>query len=183
MGIPQHLTTVSLDRKKYLNCNQTPPGCVYASTFTTMYGTFTMTNLKQVSFTLLALMLLAGLAMSVVPQVAKATAPDKIAILMYADWCGSCKILDPKLKAVQPEFEGKNILFVRFDLTNDATKHQSGLLAQALGVSELYEKNAGKTGYLTIVDRASGQSIERITKDHSEADIRASLSKASGSRQ
>jgi hypothetical protein len=60
------------------------------------------------------------------------------------------------------------------------TKHQAGLLAQALGVGEVYEKNAGKTGYLAIIDRASGESIDRITKDHSEADIRASLRKASG---
>lgn len=140
-----------------------------------------MVSLNRISSIHLLLILLFGLALGMMSHGANAAAPDKIAILMYADWCGSCKILDPKLKAVQPEFERKNILFVRFDLTNDATKHQSSLLAQALGVGELYEKNAGKTGYLAIVDRTSGQSIERITKDRSEADIRASLRKASGS--
>jgi thiol-disulfide isomerase/thioredoxin len=139
-----------------------------------------MASFKRISSMHLFLMLLLGLALGMMPHGANAAAPDKIAILMYADWCGSCKILDPKLKAVQPEFERGNILFVRFDLTNEATQHQSGLLAQALGVGELYKKNAGKTGYMTIVDRTSGQSIERITKDHSEADIRASLRKVSG---
>lgn len=127
----------------------------------------------------LFLILLLGFLFGMAPHGANAAAADKIAILMYADWCGSCKVLDPKIKAVQPEFERGNILFVRFDLTNEATRHQSDLLAQALGVEELYRRNAGKTGYLTIVDRTSGQSIERITKDQSEADIRASLRKAS----
>lgn len=139
-----------------------------------------MTSFRTISTPHLLLILLFGLALGMMSHGAKAAAPDKIAILMYADWCGSCKILDPKLKSVQPEFERGNILFVRFDLTNDATKHQSSLLAQALGVGELYEKNAGKTGYLAIVDRASGESIDRITKDHSGADIRARLRKASG---
>ena len=139
-----------------------------------------MASLKKISSGPLWLTLFAVLALGMMPQGVKAAAPDRIAILMYADWCASCKILDPKLKAVQPEFERGKILFVRFDLTNDATKHQAGLLAQALGVGELYEKNAGKTGYLAIIDRASGESIGRINKDHSEADIRASLGKASG---
>lgn len=123
--------------------------------------------------------LLAVLILGMMPYGTRAAEPDRIAILMYADWCGSCKILDPKLKAVQPEFERSDILFVRFDLTNDATKHQSRLLAQALGLGEVYEMNGGKTGHLVIVDRASGQSIDRVTKNHSEAEIRASLRRAS----
>ena len=139
-----------------------------------------MARLRKIPSAHLLFILLAVSILGTMPYATRAAEPDRIAILMYADWCGSCKILDPKLKAVQPEFERGNILFVRFDLTDDATKHQSRLLAQALGVGELYEKNGGKTGYLAIVDRASGQSIERISKDHSEAEIRASLRSASG---
>lgn len=119
-----------------------------------------------------------GLALSAALHAASAPTPKVLAVLMYADWCGSCKVLDPKLKAVQPEFEPGNILFVRFDLTNERTAHQAGMLARTLGLAGLYEQNAGKTGYVAIVDRATGQTIEKITKDHSEQDIRKMLRQA-----
>ena len=41
-----------------------------------------------------------------------------------------------------------------------------------------FQRQSGRK--ITSIDRASGESIDRITKDHSEADIRASLGKASG---
>jgi thiol-disulfide isomerase/thioredoxin len=119
-----------------------------------------------------------GLALSAAVQAASPPAPQVLAVYMYADWCKACAVLDPKLKAVQPEFERGKILFVRLDLTNERTVHQAGMLAQALGIGALYEKNAGKTGYVALVDRASGRTIERITKDHSEQDIRTILGKA-----
>lgn len=119
-----------------------------------------------------------ALVLSVAAQAASPPAPERLAVLMYADWCNSCKVLDPKLKAVRPEFEQGKILFVRFDFTNERTSHQSSMLAQALGVGGLYEKNAGKTGYVALVDRASGQTIEKITKEHSEGDIRKILGAA-----
>lgn len=103
--------------------------------------------------------------------------PEFIAVKMYADWCRSCKILDPRLSQVQPEFTGGNILFVRFDFTDDKTIHQSSMLAGTLGLDRLYAMNARKTGYLAVVDRATGNVVERITKDHSEQEIRALLAK------
>ncbi|HEX9627486.1 MAG TPA: hypothetical protein VGA00_11165 [Acidiferrobacterales bacterium] len=120
-----------------------------------------------------------GLMLSATIHAADPSGPKVLGVLMYADGCGSCKVLDPRLTAVQPEFGQSDILFVRFDLTNERTAHQAGLLARALGVGELYERNSGKTGYLALVDRATGRTIDRITKDHLEQDIRAILRKAS----
>ena len=128
-------------------------------------------------FTTLLPLALLGLTLLTPAQADRNPAPEFIAVKMYADWCGSCKILDPRLAQVQPEFSGGNILFVRFDFTDAKAVHQSGMLAGTLGLDRLYAMNARKTGYLAIVDRATGDVVERITKDHSEQEIRARLAK------
>jgi len=123
---------------------------------------------------ILAVLLSAGLHAASIP------APKIIGVLMYADWCPSCKILDPKLQAVQPEFAQSEILFLRFDFTDAGTTYQSSLLAQSLGLSELYERNGGRTGYMVLVDRATGRVITRITKDHSEPEIQLMFDHVAG---
>jgi thiol:disulfide interchange protein len=120
-----------------------------------------------------------GLMLSAVAYAAGPAAPKMVGVLMYADWCNSCKVLDPRLQAVQPEFGQSDILFVRFDFTNERSAHQARLLAGALGVDALYAQNAGKTGYLALVDLATGQIVEKITKAHSEQQIRAIFRQAS----
>lgn len=120
------------------------------------------------------------LLLSAALHAASIPAPKSIAVLMYADWCPSCKILDPKLQAVQPEFAQSGILFLRFDFTDAGTTHQSSMLAHSLGLSELYERNGGRTGYMVLVDRATGQVTTRITKDHSEPEIQLMFDHAAG---
>lgn len=88
------------------------------------------------------------------------------AVLMYADWCGSCKTLDPKITQAR-EIDGldeKNILFVTLDLTNETTSHQAAMMAEALDITELYENNAGKTGFMMLINSETGEQISRITK-------------------
>jgi thiol-disulfide isomerase/thioredoxin len=121
---------------------------------------------------------MAALMLSATIHAATPSSPKLFGVLMYADWCNSCKVLDPKLQSVKQEFEQSGILFIRFDLTNERTTHQSGMLAQALGMGELFDKNAGKTGYLALVDRATGRTVEKITKTQSEQEIRAILRQA-----
>lgn len=117
----------------------------------------------------LALLLSTGLHATTVPT------PKVLAVLMYADWCASCKVLDPKLQAVRPEFEQSDILFLRFDFTDEGTTFQSGMLAQTLGLAELYERNGGRTGYMVLVDRTSGEVMAMIRAQNSEAEIRQML--------
>lgn len=102
-------------------------------------------------------------------------APKVLAVLMYADWCSSCKVLDPKLQAVRPEFDQSEILFLRFDFTDEGTAFQSHMLAQTLGLSELYKRNGGRTGYMVLVDRTTGEIISIIQAGDSEAEIQQML--------
>ena len=91
--------------------------------------------------------------------------PAVIAVMMHADWCGSCKSLDPKVTQAREEakLDEQDVLFVTFDLTDDTTKAQSKMMAAALGIAEVYESNAGKTGFMLLVNAESGDKLARVT--------------------
>lgn len=101
--------------------------------------------------------------------------PQTYAVLFYADWCGSCKTLDPKVKEARKSLADSPVLFLTFDMTDDATKHQSAMLAEAIGLDTLYVENGGKTGYLAIVDAASGKVLGKLTKGDSAEAIASKL--------
>ncbi len=101
-----------------------------------------------------------------------------LAVLFYADWCNSCKTLEPNLNKVKRDFQGQSILFTRFDLTDDFTKDQSAQYAALLGLENYYQENAGKTGYMLLIDRQSKKVLGRITKQNSPEEIKAAISNA-----
>ena len=90
---------------------------------------------------------------------------------MYADWCGKCKAMDPKLTNVKPEFEGEDILFMRFDMTNDFTIEQSAKLAQRLNLASLFEEHKGSTGYMVLINAETGVVLRTLTSDQSEEEL------------
>lgn len=101
--------------------------------------------------------------------------PEAIGVLLYADWCSKCKELDPKLQEVKPKFKGQNILFTRFDMTNEFTKDQSSLLAGQLGLLDLYKKHEGKTGYMILLDGKTHEVLSTITSDQSPQSIQEQI--------
>ncbi len=102
--------------------------------------------------------------------------PTVYAVMMHADWCGTCKAMGPKIAQarVEGELDSKDVLFVKLDLTNKQTKHQAAMMAEILGFSELYESNAGKTGYMLLIDAKTGKKITSITN---KSDVAAIASK------
>ena len=106
-----------------------------------------------------------------------AETPELVGFLFYADWCGSCKILDPKLQDIQPEFQGQKILFTRFDLTDDFTKEQSLLFASLLGVHDIYLANQ-KTGFMLLVNVETGEVLGKLVKTQTKDELRAAITAA-----
>ncbi len=99
--------------------------------------------------------------------------PEVLGILFYADWCGSCKILDPEIEKARGKSDLDNdaILFVRLDLTDATRRHQSELMAHALGVGDFYQENGGATGFMLLVDAETKEVISKLTKSMDSADI------------
>jgi len=99
--------------------------------------------------------------------------PAVYGVLFYADWCGSCKALDPKVTQAREEakLDTQDVLFVTLDLTNDTTKHQAAMMAATLGISDVYESNAGKTGFMLLLNAESGEKVAQLTNKMEAADI------------
>lgn len=99
-------------------------------------------------------------------------------LLFYADWCSACRVLEPKLTAVKPEFVGKPIEFITIDLTSNETAQASLAQADALGIGTVTRKNARATGFMLIVNAASKEVVDRIYANHSEQQIKEKLQRA-----
>lgn len=133
-------------------------------------------NRFPVLFVVLVL-LLSGLSHAQAPT-GQTEQPRLIAVTMWAEWCNSCRILDPKVEAVKREFEGQAVFFTRFDMTDDFTKEQSAYYASLIGLETLYREHAGKTGYMLLVKSETKEVVARITRDKSNDEIKQTISSA-----
>lgn len=102
------------------------------------------------------------------------------AVLVFADWCGSCKVLDPKVQAVKAREEIAGLEFVTLDYT---LKDPNVFYAQAnaAGVETAiaaYLAGTVKTGQLLLVDMDDQAVIGTVTKDADEASILSALKAA-----
>jgi len=115
-----------------------------------------------------AFLTLAFLVLTFVPTLttAKADSPTLYAVTFHADWCGSCAVLNPEMIKARgkSDLDNQNVLFITLDLTDETTSHQAGLMASALGIGDFYAKNAGKTGFVLLVNAATGEELGRLTK-------------------
>lgn len=101
--------------------------------------------------------------------------PDLIALRIYAEWCGKCKALDPKVNEIKEEFKGRRVLFAVFDQTDEFAREQSVLHAGLLGLDHVQKEFGGKTGLLLLIDPVSGDIKEQITHQISVDELRTKL--------
>ena len=115
---------------------------------------------------------------------APVTAPTEdvriLAVTSYADWCGSCKALDPKVKAVQATNTFDGVEFATIDYTSRSSEAFFAD-AETLGVAETMQTvfaDGIKTGKLYLIDLDSGDVISTVDKSMDEAAITAAISEA-----
>ncbi len=105
--------------------------------------------------------------------------PMVIALRFHADWCGSCKKLDPQFKAVAKKLADQPILFLTLDLTNDKTKRQAHYLAAALGLGKQWDQlGGGKTGIIQVLDGFHRQPMAKFNYKYDAKKMGAELTKA-----
>jgi len=88
------------------------------------------------------------------------------AVLVYADWCSSCKVLDPAIMKARDLSPMPGVEFVVLDYTD---KNEANFYAQAeaAGIEpaiRTYLDGTVKTGLLLLVDLDDGKVIQKITK-------------------
>ncbi len=89
--------------------------------------------------------------------------PKLLVVKFHADWCGSCRALGPVLTDLTNKLDGKPVLFTKLDFTNNSEKHQSNLLASALGIEKIVKENNG-TGFLLVIDSKTKEIKAKLTK-------------------
>lgn len=108
----------------------------------------------------------------------KIESPKLLAVMFHADWCATCKALEPKIDQVKRDFQGQPVLFTRFDLTDEFTTDQSARYAALLGLENIYRENANKTGFMLLINWPSKKVLGKITKEKSPEEIKAMLTHA-----
>ncbi len=98
-----------------------------------------------------------------------------IAVLSYAEWCASCKLLTPKINDVRTGYENRGMIFVSLDYTD---KDLGGFYAQAAknGVEapvRNYFNGGIITGRLMLLS-PDGEMVARpVNMNHTPEEIRA----------
>ncbi len=75
-----------------------------------------------------------------------------VAVRKHADWCEQSREMNGVFHHLVNRFDGREILFLTMDFTNNTTRHQAILLASALGIVQVVEKfpNTGQILLLTF---------------------------------
>lgn len=110
----------------------------------------------------------------------KTMATKTKAVLIYADWCGSCKVLDPKIKKVQAMGDMPGLEFVTLDYTD---KNADNFYAQAEAADvgdavRTYLAGTVKTGQLLLIDIDDQKVVGKVTKTLEPPQIIATLKEA-----
>lgn len=102
------------------------------------------------------------------------------AVLIYADWCGSCKVLDPALQKAKMMGPMPGLEFITLDYT---AKNSTAFYAQAeaAGVGDAVKKHLNgtiKTGQLLLVDIDDSKVVGTVTKSLDADEIVSALKQA-----
>ena len=103
--------------------------------------------------------------------------PEVVAATFSSAWCSSCKILEPRLADVIPDFKDKPVKFVKLDFTlgqRDEIEEQ----AAAEGLEDIYPRFKGATGFTLLVDNETGEIIDMLTIGHSKPAMRAAIAQS-----
>lgn len=92
----------------------------------------------------------------------------------YSAWCSSCAVLDPKLREVVPDFDGRAVEFTKFDFSIGQPDSLTEK-AERLGVEAVYLENKGATGFMALIDRRNQSVVAVVTMRDSRADIRRKI--------
>lgn len=104
------------------------------------------------------------------------SSPNKL-IVFYADFCGQCKILEPKLEEALKTMDTKSFEQVKFNYTDRDTIMHSKEIAAEKGLTDLQKKYGAKTGFAVIANQ-EGQEIAFISANESVDEISATLQAA-----
>lgn len=103
--------------------------------------------------------------------------PEVIAATFSSEWCASCKILEPRLAKIMPEFAGQPVKFIDLDFTY-GERRELAEAAAADGLADIYPRFKGATGFTLLVDRDTGDILDSLTVNYDAEAMRAAIARA-----
>lgn len=102
-----------------------------------------------------------------------------VAAMFFSNFCASCRVLDPRINAVLPEYADTPLDFVKLDQTLSMVRGgRIQALAEAHGIEDVYAELKGGTGFVALIDPRDQQVIEIVTVRYREDDIRDAFDRA-----
>ncbi len=108
-------------------------------------------------FQILVITLLAGIA-AMTPAQAQQR-PDMYVVIFRADWCGPCKIVEPKLASALATLRDPAIEVITIDITTPPRTEQSAHLAFDRNIVAQYNQWYGVTGFAAMIDADTKQTL------------------------
>ena len=99
------------------------------------------------------------------------------AVFIYADWCGSCKKLDPKIKAAKARNDFADTSFITLDYTErdqDAVFHAADVAGVGAPIRAFFADEM-TTGLLLLVDLDDQTIVGDLRKRLSVEEIEAAI--------
>jgi len=103
--------------------------------------------------------------------------PQVVAVTFSSAWCSACKILEPRLADVIPEFADAPVKFVKLDFTF-GQRPELQELAEREGLGEIYPRFKGATGFTLLIDKDTGEILDNLTMNYSKSAMRAAIAQA-----
>jgi thiol-disulfide isomerase/thioredoxin len=88
---------------------------------------------------------------------------------IHHDMCGGCALTAPNFEEVAKNYEGKpKVAFMTFDLTTKTTTDESRMLANDLGIKDIYDTHK-HTGEVLFIDAKTKQIIDTLVLEQDQA--------------
>lgn len=96
------------------------------------------------------------------------------AVMFFSANCGSCKVLDPRMKEALADINKSALDVVVFDFTNRSAISQTKILAEEKALTSVLNEYGARTGFVALVDE-KGRIVDEINVGHDVDAIKAKL--------
>lgn len=90
-----------------------------------------------------------------------ATNTKATAVIFYADSCGACKLIEPRMKEALTQIDQDALNVVTFDFSNRDAIAQTRQVAKDQNVNDVLMEYGARTGFIVLVDK-TGNIVDKI---------------------
>ncbi|MGJ8564915.1 MAG: thioredoxin domain-containing protein [Alphaproteobacteria bacterium] len=94
------------------------------------------------------------------------TGPDMYVVVFRADWCGPCRILEPRLRAALSNLNDRKIEYVEIDISNQPLSEIGAHKAFDRNIVAQYNQWLGITGFAVMIDADTKRTLGCVNKTY-----------------